>query len=160
MDTKNYKILVLFLLFSIHTYGENNMERMCGVWAEKSTENKIDYAVSITKLQKNTYFVIYTSNFEKHVLDFSTVGYEKDNKIYIRINEEREFYVVLKEASDTKHDIIYVLWNHDFPDAIFGDVPLKRVEYLYDDILQEKEKQQAKESYEKNLKEWILNHNY
>lgn len=114
MDTKKYKILILYFVFFSLIYANDNTDQMSGVWIQKSAENNIMYAASVIKLNENEYFVIYTSNFEKHVLDFSAIGYRKGDKIYIKINAEREFYLILKKGVDKKHDILYVLWNHDF----------------------------------------------
>jgi hypothetical protein len=156
MDTKKYKILILYFVFFSLIYANDNTGQMSGVWIQKSAENNIMYAASVTKLNENEYFVIYTSNFEKRVLDFSAIEYRKGDKIYIKINAEREFYLILKKGVDKKHDILYVLWNHDFPDAVFGDVPLQKVEYLYDEILQQKETRQKEKNYEDSLREWII----
>lgn len=41
---------------------------MLGIRIQKSAENNIEYAASVTKLNEEEYFVIYTGNFEKHVL--------------------------------------------------------------------------------------------
>jgi hypothetical protein len=73
MDTKKYKILILYFVFFSLIYANDNTDQMSGVWIQKSAENNIMYAASVTKLNENEYFVIYTSNFEKHVLDFSAM---------------------------------------------------------------------------------------
>ena len=103
MNIKKVSFSTLCFIISIFFLSckENITDRMCGTWARMSDKNEIDYTASITKLNQNEYFIIYMSEFEKHALDFSAVGYKKEDKIHVRINEEREFYIVLKEGLDS-----------------------------------------------------------
>lgn len=139
---------MLFQLFCFHSFGNERIDTMCGIWAKENPYKKTSESLAIERISESKYFVLY-SDTNDHVLDMSQIGTVlSDNLIYIHKEEGEDFYVYL----DYEENSVYFLWNHTEPSDEYYDTELKRVTELYDEELN---KLKMKE-FDENLKQGIL----
>ena len=73
------------------------------------------------------------------------------NLIYIKRNDDEEFFVYL----DYDKDSVYFLWNHAFPDPVFYDTELKRASEIFDENLQSKKEAEFKRDIENSIRKYF-----
>ena len=131
---------------------ENNIDSMCGIWVNNE---KVNYSVSIEKIDEDKYFVIYSETPDNHKYDFSKVcNVIEDNLIECYLGEDNIRYIYF----DFDYDSIYILWNHKKPNPYYNEKELKRVEYYFNQTLLQQQELQEEEHLRNAFMDYLNNH--
>ena len=129
-------IVIIYLLCVSNPIfsSENSIDSMCGIWVDNE---KVNYSVSIEKIDEDEYFVVYSETPDNHKFDFSKVcKVIEDNLIECYIEEDNINYIYF----DFEYDSIYILWNHKTPNPYYNETELKRVNYYFNkEIVKQRE---------------------
>lgn len=112
MGSVQHKILVILIFLLCQFVYSNDLKDFEGVWrSQHSNNSNEDSYIAISKINNNTYFVLFVSPYWNHQLDYSEYGdLNKDGYIVIK-TEDAVFYLELNEKGYLYHN-----WNfiYDF----------------------------------------------
>ena len=156
---KLISIAVFLMIFCFFCEAESTKDIFDGIWTNWDISlSECDPCLSIEKLKEEEYFVSYSCEYEKHVGDFCGIAVKvAENKLLFRaapIDGHEELYYIYY---DSQMDYMYVLWNHEIPDAVYYDVKLERVSKLFgpDALTPEEIKAQEQKKLEESILEYF-----
>ena len=149
MKKKYLIILLYFILVNFSVFSNDKIDSMCGIWV---SNEKVNYSVSIEKIDEDEYFVVYSETPDNHKFDFSKVcRVIEDNLIECYIDEDNINYIYF----DFEYDSIFMLWNHKKPNPYYNETELKRVNYYFNQEIVRQRELEIEEAVRKGFIDFI-----
>jgi hypothetical protein len=153
-------VLILIVIFlGTNIYANDFTDNYCGAWCQKNRKGEITASISVTRIDRNVYFVIYYNddiyydsedNILANSFSFANYGFTKNQKIRIENIDYfgTQVFYELQLFEDSEE--LYVLCNHE--ELIYPwtetDYPFYRVDYFTEEEIKKEKKLEEQIIYE------------